>query len=671
MPQPGKFRSALADWRGRNGPQRLAMGIAFVFVYLLLDRSTVYFQLWSGISAWYPPVGMALALLTDLGLSFAPWFLLAGCLAGIVNYHTPVLSYGFLFENPMIVVGYTITACLLRRNRASGEGFPRLNGVIRFVLISTCGSFGVAALGAWGVLADGGITRAEYPTALLNWWAGDAVAMICLTPFLLVHVTPRLAEFAGKSTRSDRAQNRHEAIPAASSPRENCIHCIETAGQTTSIFLAVWIVFGWNLARSYEFFYLFFLPIIWIAVRRGLGGASAGILALNFGVMLILSQFPDDRHRLALMQVLMLIVSLTGLSLGALVSETKRIHALLQEREERFRLGFEEGPVGMAMVDRDLKFVNVNRAYAEMLGYTPEEMRALTVLDITHPADVDQQVPRAGYMLRGEMERFRIEKRYFKKSGEIVWVDVAAGLIRDAAGNALYGFGVAQNITERKHAEAELLRAKEAAESANRAKSEFLANMSPRNPHAHERHPRHGRTRSRHSPQRRATEYLRNVQICGETLLTLINDILDFSKIEAGKLELNSEPFNIREAITNVYKLLAPRAQQKSIRISCRAAENLPPPPSAMPCASSKCSPISSATPSNSPSKATSPSTPPSKAPIPIPSSCTSPFRIPASASPRKSKSSSSTPSPKPIVPPLAASAAPASVSPFAASSWN
>jgi len=566
-------RRGLAGWRGRHGVKRLAVRLLFVVVYVALDRSAVYFQIWSGISAWYPPAGLALALLMDLGMSFVPWYLLAGCLAGVINYHHPLTAYGFWYATPVITAGYAGVSWILGRSRKRGEGFAELNDVFRFVAVALCGSFAVAAGGVWGVLRDHGITSSQYPQALLNWWAGDSVALICVTPFLLVHVTPSLVRIERGEDMRPQADNLSEVRPGL---RKRWTHTAESFAQVFSIFLVIWIVFGWNLPRRHEFFYLFFLPIVWIAVRRGLPGATAGILALNFGVMLVVSEFPSGAHTLPLLQALTLIVSLTGLTLGALVSESQKTQVVLQESEERFRLGFEEGPVPMTMVSLDGKIFNANRAFEEMVGYSREELRSLSFLDITYPGDLGLQDSATEALARHEKKSYRIEKRYVKKNGETVWIDLTATVIRDADGKALYGFGIAQNITERRRAEAELLRAKEAAEEANRAKSEFLANMS------HEiRTPMNGilgmtelalgtsLTGEQH-------EYLSSVQSCGETLMSLLNDILDFSKIEAGRLDPHAEPFNIRETIFEVLTLLSPRAREKGLRTSYFVDEEVP-----------------------------------------------------------------------------------------------
>ncbi|WP_019487250.1 PAS domain S-box protein [Kamptonema formosum] len=376
----------------------------------------------------------------------------------------------------------------------------------------------------------------------------------------------------------------------------------------------------------------------------------------------------------------------------------------LYEREQQFRVTFEQAAVGIAHGGLDGEMLLVNQKYCDILGYPHEEMITKSYLEITHPDDLHLDNDYMRQLIAGEIPYFSLEKRYIRKDGSCVWANLTVSLLRspdgtpqynmaviedisdrkqaeaalqaseerwqlalkgsndgiwdweiktgevfysprwneiledpdgaiannldewsnrvhpddidavrsaiadhfakktsfyitehriqckngnykwilhrgratwDEAGNPLRMVGSATDITDRKQAEqqrseliASLQEARDAAEAATRAKSEFLANMS------HEiRTPMNaviGMTSllldTPLTPEQR--DFVETVRTSGDALLALINDILDFSKIEAGKLELEEQPFDLRDCIEASLDLLAPKAAEKGLDLA-------------------------------------------------------------------------------------------------------
>ncbi|HYP19176.1 MAG TPA: PAS domain S-box protein, partial [Chloroflexia bacterium] len=135
------------------------------------------------------------------------------------------------------------------------------------------------------------------------------------------------------------------------------------------------------------------------------------------------------------------------------LTERKQAEEELRRSEQLFRQMFDNAPIGMSMVSLDYRFVRANRAFLDMLGYTPEELAALTFVDITYPPDVAEDLALAQKLFSGQIPSYKLEKRYVTKAGDVIWIELTVTIVRDTEDRPLYVLGMVENISERKAAE--------------------------------------------------------------------------------------------------------------------------------------------------------------------------------------------------------------------------
>ena len=559
--------------------RRACVAIVFVTLYVLLDRSTVFFQMWSGVSAWYPPSGLSFAMLIGFGSNYIPLVMLGGVISALANYHQSLLSFNTIGANLAVSGGYWAAAFVLRRVLKIDRQLCSMRDVVRLLIVSLASSCAVAFAGVLMGVADHAIKPSEYLHASINWWVGDAVTLAGLTPFLLVYVMPWLLRYCRvPGAKPEERTGRKNTLRYGA---RSMLVWIESLLLTASIGGTLWIVFLGSYSHRSELFYLFFLPIIWMAVRRGLRGVTAGILALNFGIIVLLRIYPQDNQQIAVVQFLMLILSLTGLVLGAVISERDRSEHRLAEEEEHIRLLMESTAEAIYGVDLAGACTFCNPAFLRLMRY--ESRKAVLGKNIHnlvhHTLPNGQPYPPEEcplvYALLNGKRLHTPDELLWRGDGTSLAVEmwsypvINEGELRGSVVTFL-------DVTERKRAEQALHQAKEDAEAANRAKSDFLANMS------HEiRTPMNGilgmtdlALETELNPEQR--EYLGMVKSSGESLLTLLNDILDLSKIEAGKFELDSSDFSIENCIEEALQPLAISAQQKGIELVWDIAADVP-----------------------------------------------------------------------------------------------
>ncbi|MCH9052831.1 MAG: PAS domain S-box protein, partial [Proteobacteria bacterium] len=151
-----------------------------------------------------------------------------------------------------------------------------------------------------------------------------------------------------------------------------------------------------------------------------------------------------------------LLIAILTIWLFRQVAEGEVREATLRESEEQFRVAFEQVGVGMALLALDGRWTRVNQRLCDMLGYSQEELLERRFHDLTHPDDLDANVRYLGQSLEGKIPAYSMEKRYFRKDGSTIWVNLTVALVRNASGNPSHLISVVEDISKRKQAEQEV-----------------------------------------------------------------------------------------------------------------------------------------------------------------------------------------------------------------------
>ena len=140
------------------------------------------------------------------------------------------------------------------------------------------------------------------------------------------------------------------------------------------------------------------------------------------------------------------------------ITERKRLEEILCASEERFRLMFQHAPLASVLTDSDGALLQTNSAFQEMLGYSEEELLSMQFTRYTLPEDLDTDWQQYRRLVAGEIDEYKLEKRYLTKNGAIIWGNLHVSALHKANGSFQAAIGMVENITERKLLEKKLNR---------------------------------------------------------------------------------------------------------------------------------------------------------------------------------------------------------------------
>lgn len=228
----------------------------------------------------------------------------------------------------------------------------------------------------------------------------------------------------------------------------------------TLLTLIVTLVLSWLAMKFVPWpFTCVIVLLMWSAVRLPRMEAFLVFLATVMVVSLMLAADPsllvtpkvNLLTHLPWLPFLMILLPANIMTMVMYAFRAERKH--ITESEERFRNAMEYSAIGMALVGTEGQWLQVNKALCQFLGYPQDELRTLTFQQLTWPEDLHNDLEQLDMLVRGDINSYSLEKRYYTRSGEVVWALLAVSLVRHTDGTPLYFIAQIEDINDLKHTE--------------------------------------------------------------------------------------------------------------------------------------------------------------------------------------------------------------------------
>jgi len=338
------------------------------------------------LAPWTPPLGLSLAILLLYGARYAPWLVIVVFITGLPLYGLPKDPLVVLWASVLLMLGQLVLSTWLKHGQRIDVRLSSQRDLFWFLVAAVLAAWldaGVhvfsrspeAAPDVWAWLAD-----------LVNYWVGALIRLLIVTPLILVHARP------SRTSLAVWWPNR------------------ETLLEGLSIVLALGVIFGLKVTDEFKFFYLLFLPLIWICMRHGIQGATLALAFTHVGLNAILQWRGMPSVTVVEFHMLLLSLAVTGLFLGMTVTARRAAEEKLHQRETELNQAMRLAAAGemTQAIAHELNqplsaLANYARAARSMLAHPGEHERLLgDTLD-----KIDRESTRAGQVVRRLREFFR------------------------------------------------------------------------------------------------------------------------------------------------------------------------------------------------------------------------------------------------------------------------
>ncbi len=309
------IRRSIALPDRRTALHDAGFAVAFIVAFVALGRASNQFQEFLNISPWWLPAALTFALFVRKGWRWVGVAWVAEMASAVINFDVPVALEAEFFhvarDAAVGRVGYALAAVLAVRVLMMDRALRRPRDVVIFVLCGVGVGAGISALGGiLGNVVKGAATLAEAPEAILLWWAGDAVAVIVLgAPLVMVSRVSLEQLRSGWRRRQGLVEGAAQAMLVLGTP-----------------------ILALQIASHRSYLFLCFVPLAWVALRRGIAVTACSALVMNVVTTYAVGHQTNQGVTLADLQLFMGTLTVTALLLGAVVSQLQELNRDLEER---------------------------------------------------------------------------------------------------------------------------------------------------------------------------------------------------------------------------------------------------------------------------------------------------------------------------------------------------